>query len=160
MVAVITLLLTARSPLYRARPVAVFWGLAMVASAWTIGRLSLVNGEPVSSGWFAYTQSMELLWKQPWGWSCKAEVDGVLLVLIALVAAASTVLTDRMRSLAALVASALLVLAAFEGFLMALIFSINDRLATAIPRIQWHLLAAAALVIATALRKRAPSARE
>ncbi|MEV4113238.1 hypothetical protein [Nonomuraea sp. NPDC049695] len=161
-VAVIALLLAARSPLprtRRARPAVVFWGLAMAASVWTTGRLSLVNGESISSGWFAYTQSMELLWKQPWGWSCKAEVDGMLIVLIALGAAASTVLMDRMRSLAVLATSVLLVLAAFEGFLMALIFSINDRLATAIPRIQWHLLAAAALVIATALCKRAPSTR-
>ncbi|MEV0234167.1 hypothetical protein [Nonomuraea sp. NPDC050786] len=156
-VAVIALLLTARSPLRRARSAAVLWGLAMAASAWTVGRLSLLNGDPISFGWSAYTQSTELLWKQPWGWSCKAEVDGVLIVLIALAAAASTVLTDRMRILAALATSMLLVLAAFEGFLMALILSINDRLETAVPRIQWHLLAAAVLVTATAWRKRALS---
>lgn len=156
-VAIAALLLAARSPLPPARKGAVFWAGAIVAAAWTVGRFSLPSGESTSFGWFAYTPPAELLWQQPGAWSCKADVDGVLIVLIALAAAAGGVMAGRTRHRVALGIGALFVFAAFEGFVAVLIVVGGEYLTDAAMRIRWHLLVAAALVIATTFRDRTPS---
>ncbi|MEU8321164.1 hypothetical protein AB0C33_22670 [Nonomuraea sp. NPDC048881] len=156
-VAIAALLLAARSPLPPARKGALFWAGAIVAAAWTVGRLSLPSGESASFGWFAYTPPAELLWKQPGTWSCKADVDGVLIVLIALAAAAGGVMTGRSRRRVALGIGALLVFAAFEGFVAVLIVAGGKYLTGAAMMIRWHLPVAAALVIATTFQDRTPS---
>ncbi|WP_326645745.1 hypothetical protein OG884_14095 [Streptosporangium sp. NBC_01755] len=130
---------------------------ATVAASWTVGRLALPGGEFTSFGWFAYTPPVELLWKQPGAWACKADVDGVLIVLIALTAAAGGVIASRARRRIALGTGALLVLATFEGFVAALIVVGGEHFSDATMMIRWHLLAAAALVIATTFRDRTPS---
>lgn len=133
------------------------WVAATVAASWTVGRLALPGGEFTSFGWFAYTPPVELLWKQPGAWACKADVDGVLIVLIALTAAAGGVIASRARRRIALGTGALLVLATFEGFVAALIVVGGEHFSDATMMIRWHLLAAAALVIATTFRDRTPS---
>ncbi|MER5418961.1 hypothetical protein [Streptosporangium roseum] len=156
-VAITALLLAARAPLPPARPGTALWAAATVASAWTIGRLSLPSGESPSFGWFAYTPSAELLWEQPGAWACKADVDGVLIVLIALAAAAGGIATNRTRRRITLGTGALLALATFEGFVAVLVVTDGAHLTDATMMIRWHLLAAAALVVATTLRDRTPS---
>ncbi|MET8338789.1 hypothetical protein [Streptosporangium canum] len=156
-VAIVALLVAARSPLPPARKGTMLWAAAIVAAAWTVGRLSLPTGESTSFGWFAYTPPAKLLWKQPGAWSCKADVDGVLIVLIALAAAAGGVMAARTRRRVALGIGALLLLATFEGFVAVLIVADGEYLADATMMIRWHLLAAAALVIATTFRDRTPA---
>ncbi|MFG1862367.1 hypothetical protein [Microbispora bryophytorum] len=94
-VAIVALLVAARSPLPPARKGIVLWAAAIVAAAWTVGRLFLPIGESTSFGWFAYAPSVELLWKRPGAWACKADVDGVLIVLIALAALAGGVMAGQ-----------------------------------------------------------------
>ncbi|MED7928171.1 hypothetical protein SMD20_28205 [Nonomuraea sp. LP-02] len=156
-VAIVTLLVAARSPLPLARKGIALWAAAIVAAAWTVGRLFLPIGESTSFGWFAYTPSVELLWKRPGAWSCKADVDGVLIVLIALAAVAGGVMAGRTRHRVAWGMGALLLLAAVEGFVTVLIVAGAEYLAYATKMIRWHLLAAAALVIATTFRDRPPA---
>ncbi|MFF5249978.1 hypothetical protein ACFY3V_37335 [Streptosporangium sp. NPDC000095] len=155
-VTIVALLVAARSPLPPARKGIVLWAAAIVAAAWTVGRLSLPSGESTSFGWFAYTPPAELLWKHPGAWSCKADVDGVLIVLIALAAVAGGVMAGRTRRRVARGTGVLLVLATFEGFAAVLIVAGGEHLTNATMMIRWHLLAAAALVIATTFRDRTP----
>jgi hypothetical protein len=159
-VAIIALLLAARSPLPPARQGTALWAAATVAAAWTIGRLSLPSGESPSFGWFAYTPPAELLWKQPGAWACKADVDGVLIVLIALAAAAGGITAGRTRRRITLGTGALLALATFEGFVAVLIVTDGAHLTAATMMIRWHLLAAAALVIMTTLPITHPTGRQ
>nr|WP_055506616.1 hypothetical protein [Nonomuraea pusilla] len=157
-VAVVALLLAARSPVAGSRPgTAVLWAAAMAACAWTPARLSLQDA--TAFGWVASTTPTEVLWREPWGWSCKAEVDGVLVVLVALAAVGGTALTDRARLGLALATGALLVLAAVVTVALVLVHGSGDLLAMAMPYVQWHLIAAAALVAAaaTAARTRPPA---
>ncbi len=156
-VAIVALLVAARSPLPPVRKGIVLWAAAIVAAAWTVGRLSLPTGESTSFGWFASTPPAELLWKQPGAWSCKADVDGVLIVLIALAAAAGGVMAGRTRHRVAWGIGALLLLAAVEGFVTVLIVAGGEYLAYATKMTRWHLLVAAALVIATTFWDRPPA---
>lgn len=164
-VTITALLLAARSPLPSARKGTLLWAAAAVAAAWTIGRLSLRDGGSLPSfGWFAYIPSESLLWGQPGMWSCKADADGLLIVLLALAAATGSVLPDRPRRRVALGVGALLALAAFKGFVAVLILldgaTLEDELhLDATMMIRWHLLVAAMFVIATTFRKQAPSAK-
>ncbi|MFC4061286.1 hypothetical protein ACFOWE_23555 [Planomonospora corallina] len=155
--AVVALLLAARSPSSPARRGTLLWAAATVAAAWTIGRLSLPGERSSSFGWIASAPA-ELLWKRPGGWSCKADADGLLIVLLALTAAAGTVMAVRSRRRVALGIAVLLVLAAFEGFVWILLIGGGRYLADATMMIRWHLLLAAVLLTASALRDRATSA--
>ncbi|MED7928667.1 hypothetical protein SMD20_30750 [Nonomuraea sp. LP-02] len=158
-VAIVTLLVAARSPLPPppVRKGIVLWAAAIMAAAWTVGRLSLPTGESTSFGWFASTPPTELLWKRPGAWACKADVDGVLIVLIALAAAAGGVMAGRTQHRVAWGIGALLILAAVEGFVTVLVVGGGEYLAYATKMIRWHLLVAAALVIATTFRDRPPA---
>ncbi|QYC41971.1 hypothetical protein Nocox_21835 [Nonomuraea coxensis DSM 45129] len=149
--ALIALLLTARSPSSPARPEAVFWALAMAASAVTAGWASL---RPASgaAGWVLGTKPAEVLWNHPWAWSCKAEVDGVLIVLVALAAAAGTVATHRARRHITLATAALLGLAALQRAIENLTHGTESALM--ITGIRWNLLVAAALVVTTLYAER------
>ncbi|GAA3440757.1 hypothetical protein GCM10018955_01950 [Planomonospora venezuelensis] len=154
--AVAALLLSARSPLPPVRKGALLWAAATVAASWTIGRLSLPGGEFTSFGWFASTPA-ELLWRQPGAWSCKADADGLLIVLLALTAAAGTAMAARSRRRITLGTAVLLTLAAFEGFVWVLIIGGGQHFADATMMIRWHLLLAAALIAAGAFRDRKTS---
>ncbi|MBG0818170.1 hypothetical protein [Planomonospora sp. ID82291] len=153
--AVAALLLAARAPAPPVRRGVLLWAAAVAAAAWTAGRLTLAQSDASSFGWFAYMPP-ELMWKQPGAWSCKADVDGVLVVLVALVAAADALTAERLRRGVTLGFAALLVLGTFEGFVAALILwpARYFDLAVAAMFIRWHLLAVAALTVAAAYRER------
>ncbi|GGL53195.1 hypothetical protein [Planomonospora parontospora] len=159
--AVAALLLAARAPAPPVHRGALLWAAAVAVAAWTVGRLTLAQADPSSFGWFAYMPP-ELMWKQPGAWSCKADVDGVLIVLVALVAAVGTITAELLRRGVALGFAALLVLGAFEGFVAAFILWPAEYfdLAVAAMFIRWHLLAVAALTVAATYRDRDAAPRQ
>ncbi|WP_182902176.1 hypothetical protein [Microbispora sp. H10830] len=158
--AFLMLLAVAPPPRPRAGKEVVVWTAAAGAAAWMSARLPvLLRGEADSLfGWVASGQPRSL-WNFPVLWSCKADVDGLLVVLVALVATASTVLADRPRRRLTLATAMLLVLAALEGYIPAVILMDTEKLRQefqfeAIMLIRWHLLLAAALVVAAAFAVR------
>lgn len=162
-VAVVALLLTARTPPFAAHRGTPLWPAAVVAAAWTLGRLTFTPQEAPSFGWFAYPPPT-LLWKTPGAWSCKADADGLWIALIALAAAAGTVLAGRPWRRVTAGLAVLLVLGAVEELAALLIAtavtggyaSLPDNLAEATV-IRWHLLAAAGFIMWAAFRSREPS---
>lgn len=96
--AFLMLLAAAPQPRPRAGKEVVAWTAAAAAAAWVSARLPLVlHGEENGLfGWVAYTEPRSL-WNFPMLWSCKADVDGLLVVVVALVATASTVLAELIR---------------------------------------------------------------
>ncbi len=164
--AFLMLLAVAPSPRPRAGKEVVLWTAAAGAAAWVSARLPVVlRGEANGLfGWVAYGEPRSL-WNFPALWSCKADVDGLLVVLVALVATASTVLADRPRHRLTLATAVFLVIAAVEGYVPAVILMDAERLRQEFQfettmLIRWHLLVAAALVAAAAFAVRAEGERE
>ncbi|MFC0862274.1 NUDIX domain-containing protein [Sphaerimonospora cavernae] len=150
------LLAAPRSPRPRAGKEVDLWAAAVVAAARAPVRLSLMSpGETGTSfGWTAYTAPRSL-WSDPALWGCKADSDGLLVVLVTLAATASGVLAGRMRRRLTLAIGALLILAAFEAYVPAVILLDADKLRQepqldASMLIRWHLVVAAALVATAA----------
>ncbi|GAA0405743.1 hypothetical protein GCM10009530_67380 [Microbispora corallina] len=144
-------------------PELALWAAAVVAAAWTAVRISLIPGdESVSSfGWSASGDPVTL-WNYPVLWSCKADADGLPVVLVALAATASAVLTDGTRRRIALAAAALLGVAAVEGFVPVALLADGERLREAAQveaamLIRWNLAVAAVLVAAATLWRRNPA---
>ncbi|MBE3015661.1 hypothetical protein IL992_41840 [Microbispora sp. NEAU-D428] len=158
--AFLMLLAVTPSPRPRAGKEVVFWTATAGAAAWMAARLPvLLRGEANGLfGWVAYGEPRSL-WNFPVLWSCKADVDGLLVVLVALVATASSVLADRARHRLLLATATLLVIAALEGYVPAVILMDTEKLRQEFQfettmLIRWHLLIAAALVVAAAFAVR------
>ncbi|MEU6412717.1 hypothetical protein [Microbispora sp. NPDC046933] len=113
----------------------------------------LLHGEAGGfSGWFALPEPRSA-WEFPGLWGCKADADGLLVVLVTLAATAVQVMADRPRRRVALAVAALLVLAAFEAYVPVAILADAGTLwqefqLEASMLIRWHLLVAAALAAA------------
>jgi hypothetical protein len=154
--AFLMLLAVAPSPRPRAGKEVVLWTAAAGAAAWISARLPvLLRGEATGLfGWVAYGEPRSL-WNFPVLWSCKADVDGLPVVLVALVATAGAVLPDRPRHRLTLATAMLLVIAAVEGYVPAVISMDSEKLRQEFQfepamLIRWHLFVAAALVVAAA----------
>ncbi|WP_198167133.1 hypothetical protein [Microbispora sp. ATCC PTA-5024] len=143
-------------------PELALWAAAVVAAAWTAVRISLIAGD--ETVWFGWVASGDpaTLWNYPVLWSCKADADGLPVVLVALAATASAVLTDGTRRRIALAAAALLGVAAVEGFVPVALLADGERLkeaaqVEAATLIRWNLAIAAVLVAAATLWRRNPA---
>ncbi|MGI5156587.1 hypothetical protein [Microbispora sp. CA-102843] len=152
--AFLLLLAAPRAPRHAAGKELVLWGAAVGAAAWEPLRLSLLLHRDAGgfSGWFALPEPRSV-WEFPGLWGCKADADGLLVVLVVLAATAGHVMVDRPRRRVALATGALLVLAALEAYVPVAISADAVTLwrefqLKASMLIRWHLLVAAALVVA------------